>query len=172
MFKDFLAMDEKDLHLLSALMRDPDISQQDLASLIGVSQPSVNVRLRKLRERGLLEKSAGINPFRAGLTLVRVDFTAADPVKIFSSLRDCPFFVNGFLMSGTRNASILLLAENLKKVELIVSDYLRSDPSVSNIDLSVVIDVTKRFVCELDLEKESFKACKSLQDCNGCPLKD
>jgi Lrp/AsnC family leucine-responsive transcriptional regulator len=168
MLKDRLGLDDKDIKLLASLTKDPGISQQELAKALGLSQPSVNVRLRKLRERGVLAVQAGIDAGQAGVSLARVDFTCPDPDQILSLLSRCSFFVNGFVMSGTRNVSAFLIGEDLRKVERIVNRYLRANPAVTDIELSVVVQVVKPFICSLDLAKEHAGPCDNPAGCEHC----
>jgi DNA-binding Lrp family transcriptional regulator len=170
MLKDKLAIDEKDMKLLSLLMHDPSISQQDLAKKLDLSQPSINVRLHKLKKRGVLIQTAGIDAKRSDLALVRVDFTCADAEDLLHLLLQCSFFVNGFLMSGTRNVSVFLVAEDLMKVEHIVNKYLRANTKVSNIELSVVVNTAKEFICVIDIDKEHSLACADPRSCKACMI--
>jgi len=168
MLKDKLHIDDKDVSLLSMCMKDPSVSQAELAHKLHLSQPSVNVRLRKLRERGVLVHAAGIDAKKAGVALVRVDFTCRDAHRILRLLQQCPFFINGFLLSGTRNVSVFLLGEDLGKIEEIVKQYLRVNPDVSNIEVSVVVDTAKVFICSVDLEKEHQYPCSNPDTCKDC----
>lgn len=170
MLADKLAIDDKDVRLMSLLMHDPTISQQELAHALALSQPSINVRLRKLRDRGILVQSVGIDVKRADIALVRVDCTCKDAENLLDLLKRCSFFVNGFLMSGKRNVSIFLVGEDLRKVEHIVKKYLRANPSVDDVELSVVVNTAKEFVCAVDMAKESTEACADPDNCDSCTL--
>lgn len=170
MLKDKLRIDEKDTTLLTLVMEDPSISQHELASRLKLSQPSINARLHKLRDKGVLVHTAGIDAKRSELALVRVDFTCADAERLLAVLEGCSFFVNGFVMSGTRNVSVFLIGEDLRKVEHIVNRYLRSNPKVSGIELSVVVSTAKEFVCSVDLAKEHTEACSDPDSCKDCTI--
>ncbi len=170
MLQDKLGIDNKDVKILTMTMRDPEVSQQDLADALKLSQPSINVRLRKLKDSGILATTVGIDAHKAGLAMARVDFTCADADKMLLILKHCSFFVNGYLMSGTRNVSIFLIGEDLAKIEHIVKKYLRVNQQVSNIEVSVIVNTAKEFVCAVDLEKEQTHPCMDPTTCKECTI--
>lgn len=171
MLQEKIGIDEKDALLLSTLMRDPDASQQVLAAKLQLSQPSVNARLRKLKDRGILVQTAGLDANAAGLSLARVDCTCTDTDKLLGMLAGCSFFVNGFVLSGKRNLSLLLLAEDLEKVEDIVNVYLRGSDTVSDVEVTVVVDSAKSFLCSVDLVNEHGHPCNDRRGCATCALR-
>ena len=168
MLKEKLRIDDKDALILSLLMRTPSLSQQALARQLGISQPSINARLSKLTNRGVLARVAGIDAKRSGLSLARADFSSPEPERVLERLRHCSFFVNGFVMSGTRNVSVFLIGDDLGTVERIVNTHIRSEPSVSDVELCVVVSPTKEFVCTIDLSEEQEKKCSSPSGCRSC----
>lgn len=170
MLKDKLGIDDRDVVILTHLMKDPDVSQSDLAKTLKLSQPSINARVRKLKEKGVLEIVAGLDANKARVSMVRVDFTCSDADKLLASLQHCSFFVNGFQMSGTRNVSIYLIGEDLTKIEQIIKMYLRSDPRIDNIEVSVVVGTIKPFICSVDLAKEHSHPCSDPTSCEHCEL--
>lgn len=165
-----LGLDAKDVHIVSALTRDPETSQADLAKRLGISQPSVNVRVQKLKKRGMMVSTSGIEFNRAGLNMVRVDFAATDPARVLGELQECSFFVNGFTLSGTRNVSILIVGHSLHKIDTIINTHLRPRGDVSDITTSVVVATAKPFVCAVDLEKEQHASCQNAASCENCPV--
>ena len=170
MLQTKLDIDSKDVKILSAFMRNPDVSQSELAELLKISQPSVNVRVRKLKERGLLTNTIGIEFNKTAMYMVRVDFTATHAQKILELLRPCSFFVNGFVMSGKNNVSILIVGHDLKKVETIINTHLRTNTDIKDITTSVVVSTIKPFVYSVDLEREQHEECKNVGSCDQCPV--
>ena len=164
-----LGLDDKDVKLFTLVMINPDISQAELAKALKISQPSVNVRLRKLKDRGILAQSVGIEFNKTGLVMGRVDFASAEAKEIMDTLKGCSFFVNGFITSGTKNASILIVADDLKKIEAIVNEHIRNNPAISEIDMSVVVSSSKPFVFSVNLEQGKHPICHE-ESCKDCPL--
>ena len=65
--KRSIAFDDRDKRILTMYNQNPNVSQETIGSDIGLKQPSVAVRIRKLKEAGSLEQMAGIDPFKLGL---------------------------------------------------------------------------------------------------------
>jgi Lrp/AsnC family transcriptional regulator, leucine-responsive regulatory protein len=171
--------DEKDKAILTMFSADPDVSQESIAEAIDLKQPSVAVRVRKLRDAGALEMQAGVEPFRLGLQVAKVDVTTTDPGKVIKLFASCPYFMNGLIISGKNNLSLFFVAENISTLESIVDGHLRKMPEVQQVDFNIVISAAKRMVMPVDLvwkkpcvphgtclECESYKAKR----CTGCPM--
>ncbi|RJQ15596.1 Lrp/AsnC family transcriptional regulator [Candidatus Woesearchaeota archaeon] len=170
MLKEKLGMDKKDVKIVSLFMQNPDISQTELADALSISQPSINARLRKLKRNGVLARATGIEFNRANMYMARVDFTAANPEKLLNELKLCSFFVNGFILSGSNNVSIMIVAHDLKKIESIIDKNLRHNEAVKNINMSVVVSAAKPFICEIDLEREHREECQNPGSCEDCKM--
>ena len=80
-----IAFDDRDKKILTMYSRDPNVSQERIGSEIGLKQPSVAVRIRKLKDAGALEQMAGIDPFKLGLQMAKVDVTTSDPGKVIAA---------------------------------------------------------------------------------------
>ena len=165
-----LGLDTKDVRILAQFMKDPETSQAHLAQKLKISQPSVNARVQKLKKRGILANSMGINLDRNDLYLARVDFTAKNAHHMLETLADCPFFVNGFIMSGLHNVSILIVESDLRKIESIIEKHLRANADVKNIEMNVVVQTTKPLIYSADLERELHESCQNRGSCEGCQL--
>lgn len=75
-------MDETDRRLVDQLQRNARTTQQDLARMVGLSQPAVAERIRKLEERGVLQGYTSIlDPAAVDLGLLAFVFVRTeDPV--------------------------------------------------------------------------------------------
>ena len=163
-------LDSKDMQIISMLIKNPEISQQVIAKQIKVSQPSVNLRLHKLKKNGLLSSSIGVDVNKTGMHLARVDFTAQNADEVLNNLQGCPFFVNGFVLSGKHNGSMLVVSDNLKKIDAIINKHLRSNPEIKDINVSVIVNSTKPIVCALNFSCEKA-GCKNEQSCQKCSIR-
>lgn len=54
-------LDEKDKRILELLEKNPEMTQNDIARVVGLSQPSVGARIKKLKELGLISHVYGLN---------------------------------------------------------------------------------------------------------------
>jgi len=164
-----LNLDDKDTKILSFFMENPFMSQSEIASNLKLSQPSVNYRIQKLKEKGILNISAGVDFSKTGLVLARVDFTAKNSQKLFQDIKHCAFFVHGFVLSGKNNVSVYFINESLEKIEEIVADNLRSNPDVSDINVNVVVNSVNQFLFKLPLEPHKMHAkCFKPNACATC----
>lgn len=166
-----LGLDNRDLKIVSWFMEDPHISQSEVASRLKLSQPSVNFRIQKLKQRGILNFQTGLSLNKTGLFMVRVDFTAKNAPEMLNNLKDCQFFVNGFVMSGKRNVSLNLVNTDLKKIDEIVNKHIRSNPEVSDVDVQVVVNAAADFLFSVNLDKEGCEHCFEVGGCEKCKKK-
>ncbi|MBN2042801.1 MAG: Lrp/AsnC family transcriptional regulator [Candidatus Aenigmarchaeota archaeon] len=170
-----LGIDEKDARIITFFTENPHITQKEIAERLGITQPSVNTRVQNLIEKGIMKFQVGVDLSRSGLYLARVDFTAKNANDVIEKLRNCTFFVNGYIMSGKNNVSVFLVAENLKKIDEIVRDVIKKDPDNSDINVNLVVSsainspVKINFLHELELgdgkcpySPEICKDCKKV----------
>ena len=120
-----LGLDDRDNIIMSLIQKDPNISQEEIAKKIKLSQPSVGARLKRLKEKGILYNINGINFKVVDLHLAKIDVQATDTVAIIKEFEDCPFFLNALVTSGTHNLCLFFMATNLRRLEGIVNHHLR-----------------------------------------------
>ena len=178
-----IAFDDKDKKILTMFSQNPDISQEAVGAEIGLKQPSVAVRIRKLKDVGALEQMAGVDPFKLGLQMAKVDVTTSDPGKVIKLFGTCPYFMNGLIVSGRSNLSLFFVAESISTLESIVDGHLRKMPEVQDVEFNIVISSSKRMVMPVELTPDSEKKgpcepnntcaeCESYKTgrCTGCPM--
>ncbi|MFQ6056084.1 MAG: winged helix-turn-helix transcriptional regulator, partial [Methanosarcinales archaeon] len=103
MIKEPLNLDNKDREILSLLEKNPELSQKEISTKIGLSQPSVSARLYKLKKKGVLSFTVGVNFKKVNLYLAKVDVSANNTLDILNIFKDCPYFLNGLITSGKNN---------------------------------------------------------------------
>ena len=181
--KRSIAFDEKDKKILTMFSQNPNVSQETIGLEIGLKQPSVAVRIRKLKEAGALEQMAGIDPFKLGLQMAKVDVTTTNPGKVIKLFETCPYFMNGLIVSGKNNLVLYFVAESISTLESIVDGHLSRMPEVQEVEFNIVISSGKRMVMPVELTPESEKKgpcephstcleCDSYKAgrCAGCPI--
>lgn len=175
-------LDEKDLAILSILSRDPEAPQGRIAKELGISQPAVSMRIRRLKDLGLLKLRAGVDPHRMGLHLAKVDVTATNVSKVLSTFKDCPYFVGGFVTTGRSNLCLLFMAEDVSTLESIVDNHLRTCEGVQDVEFNVVVSIADGFVAPFRLYAPTGQRqpcgspticvdCRAFNEglCRGCP---
>jgi len=177
-----IELDRKDRTILSLTYGNQEISQEEIAKKLHISQPSVAARIKKLKERGLIEQITGVNLNKVGLKVAMVRLATTNTEKILNMFRDCPFFLNGFIISGEENLVLLLVGDDMASLESIIDSHIRPDKDVQSVDFDVIITSIKNFVipinipiealnnspCGLDHKCEECYAFKTNR-CFGCP---
>ncbi len=166
-----ITLDEKDKIIISMYSADPTVSQEAIARVLRLSQPSVASRVAKLRDRGALELTVGVSPLKMGLYLAKVDLSSTNPSVILDRFADCPYFANGFSVSGRHNLCLFFFSESVTTLESIVNGHIRSDPSVKDVDFDIVIASQKDYVIPVKLKPErcSTAPCGIGLNCRDCP---
>jgi len=176
----FAWLDEKDRRIISLL--DEGATQGEIASEIGISQPSVNARIRNLKGTGVLEEVTGLNPFELGIPLVQVTMYAKRTRDVIEEMSACPFYAGSMITTGRRNLTIYLVGEDLATIESVAEFKLRDNPDVEDIELNQVVHSTLDtvFPVNLDVEvqeptcggPENYRCYDLEERYIGCPLEE
>ncbi len=178
-------LDDKDKKILALVMDNPDISQKEIGDRVKLSQPSVALRLKRLKEDGFIDTIIGMNLAKVGFHIAKVEVTAKNPTKIINEFKNCPFFINALITSGKTNLCLFFANENVSTLQAIVDFRLRSRSEVQSVDFSCVIATAKSFIIPLQMDKEKFDInpcgsggimcdeCPYYGDgrCQGCPAR-
>ena len=167
----YMRLDAKDRIIISMYAEDPDVSQESIAKRVGLSQPSVAARIAKLKEGGALASQFGIDPLRMGLYLAKVDISSTRPDEILGMFRGCPYFANGFTISGKHNLSLLFFSESIATLEAIVNGHIRPNPSVTEVDFNIVITAERDLIVPsmMSFERSERPPCGIGLQCRDCP---
>jgi len=165
-----MKIDDKDRIIISMFAQDPDVSQEEIAKKVKLSQPSVAVRIQKLRKIGAIETQTGINPLKVGLYLAKVDVSSTKPSEILEMFRDCPYFANGFTVSGKHNLCMLFFSESVATLEAIVNGHIRTHESVTDVDFNIVITAQRSLIFPTKLTQSHADSppCGTLSKCRNC----
>ena len=180
MVRDRVKLDEKDRKIITLLHDDQEISQDEIAKIVKLSQPSVAMRIKKLKERGIIDHIVGINLNKVGIYVAIVTVRTVNTTKILNMFRDCPFFLNGFVISGEKNLMLLFAGEDLASLESIIDERLRPDEDVQGADFNIIISSIKDFIMPIKMIERplnkppcgvDYKECQAYNEnrCFGCP---
>jgi len=170
MSKSNVELDNKDRIILSLTYGNQEISQEDIAKKLHISQPSVAARIKKLKKRGLIEQITGVNLNKVELKVAIVRVATTNTEKILNMFRDCPFFLNGFIISGRENLVLLLIGDDLSSLESIIDSHIRPDKDVQSVDFNVIINSIKNFVIPINIPTEALNKppCGLEHKCEEC----
>jgi len=161
-------VDEIDKKILLLLSENPEVSQADLAENLKISQPAVSLRVRKLKEAGLLAHLIGMNAKKTQLSLGRIDINTNHPEQVLNLLNKCPLYLNSFLNSGGYNLTVLLIGENMRSIASCVDSHLRPDPIIKEMEFNFVVTPIRDFIVPIkpNLDKKKITPCE--KDCSKC----
>ncbi|MCS7139839.1 MAG: Lrp/AsnC family transcriptional regulator [Candidatus Nezhaarchaeota archaeon] len=175
-------LDEKDLAIVSLYSQRVEISQEEIARELKISQPAVAMRVKRLKSLGVLQFRAGVDPLKMGLHLAKVDVSAISASRVLSKFKDCPYFIGGFITTGRNNLCLLFMAEDISTLESIVDNHLRVEEGVQEVEFNVIVSVINGFIAPFKLftkvgERQPCgsaivcKDCKAFNEglCRGCP---
>jgi DNA-binding Lrp family transcriptional regulator len=164
-------LDEKDRIIISMFAQNPNVSQEEIAEQVKLSQPSVAMRIKKLKRQGALSTQTGIDPLKMGLYMAKVDISTNNPNEILNMFKNCPYFANGMSISGKNNLCILFVSETIATLEAIVNGHIRPNESVSEVDFNIVIKTERDFIIPTVLASEVVDKppCGIMKQCKSCP---
>ncbi|TRZ91057.1 MAG: Lrp/AsnC family transcriptional regulator [Methanosarcinales archaeon] len=167
--REFLDLDKRDRQILSLLEKNPEMSQSDIAEKLKISQPSVSARMHKLKQKGALAHVVGMNLKKVDLYMAKVDVIANNTSSVLDIFKDCPYFLNGLIVSGKHNLCLFFVGEDIATLEAIVDGHLRSNPLVKGAEVSIVIAPMKDLILPI---KMNFDLSSTPPCGNGCNCKD
>jgi len=167
-----IKLDEKDRKIMSLLSENPEVSQETIASKVGLSQPSVAMRLKKLKDKGAVTSLFGMDPFKMGLYLAKVEVQTNNTTTILDTFEDCPYFLNGFIVSGEYNLCLLFIGDNISTLEAIIDFHLRPLAEVQNAILNIVVDAARDLVIpvKMDFTRSDKPPCGINITCENCSI--
>ncbi len=142
-----LEVDERDLELLGILENDSRLPWTRIARLMGVSEATVYLRVKKLEEKGILEGfSIIVNPSRLGLRIVLfllLRVRAHYVNKIRNYLVENKYIAEAYETTGYYNFLVKILASQLDDAMKVV-DEISSLKGVEEIESIVALREIKR----------------------------
>lgn len=168
--KEFLDLDKRDREILSLLEKHPEMSQNDIAEKLKISQPSVSARIHKLKQKGALSHVVGMNLKKVNLYMAKVDVIASNTSSILDIFKDCPYFLNGLIVSGKHNLCLFFVGEDIATLEAIVDGHLRNNPLVRSAEVSIVITPLKDLILpvKMSFDTSNVPPCGHGYNCKDC----
>ncbi len=161
-------LDEKDRMILDILEKNPEISQNEIAKMVGLSQPSVGSRIKKMKELGIISHAYGINIKNAGLYILKADIKCKQPKELLNLFKDCPFFLNGFIVAGNKNLVMMFVGEDLPTLEAIVDQHIRPNPDVYDVDVGIIVRAEKDTIIPINIRVEKRDKAPCGSNCREC----
>jgi len=163
-----IGIDHIDCQIMDLIQREPSLTHTEIAEHVNRSQPTVGMRIKKLESLGVLKYQAGINIKVADLCFARVEIITKNPHEAFKTVKECPFMLNAFRLSGDTNISIIITGLSYKDIDKIVNSHFRSNPNVLNVHIDVIADVANDFVFPINFNFENGQLNLNSDYCTLC----
>lgn len=146
-----MELDERDRRILLHLQRDSQISNADLAELVGMSPSALWRRVRALEAGGVIERyGAVVNAAQVGLNfqaIVHVQLTRHDPDQLSAFIKA----VEGrrevqecYATTGQSDYHLRVLCRDIETYNQFLDGFLFRLPVVSSAQTNVVLRTIKR----------------------------
>ena len=139
-------LDKIDATILSELTENARVSQVELAARVGLSATAAARRQRALEEAGLIrgyQAVLDLGRFGLGTTVVvriTLESQSDEALKAFEAgVLDCPSVVRCFLMSGSDDYVVIVLARDIEDFERIHRTELSRLPRVARLESSFAL---------------------------------
>lgn len=134
------ALDRLDWRILEALQHNARISNTELGKQIGLSQPAITARIKKLEDRGVLEGyTAKINPVLAGRTIsamVRIRTTHAEIKRCLLAFEKMPEIIEAHRITGEDCFIVRIVVEEMAQLEAAIDSLARFGPVTTSVILA------------------------------------
>lgn len=141
-------MDPIDYQILDLLQRDARTTQVQIASAVGLSQPSVADRIRKLETAGIVQGYVA----RVDARAVGNDIRAFVGVRIahprhnegfIKRIQQIPEVLECHRVAGLDSYELKVVARNTEALDDLISDILRRIPGVTRTTTTIVLATVK-----------------------------
>ncbi|MGA2623687.1 MAG: Lrp/AsnC family transcriptional regulator [Bacteroidota bacterium] len=140
-------LDEIDAKLLETLQQRGRTRRNDLASLVGLSLPSVSERLRKLEEAGYITGyHARVDPKKLGMDITAFIFVQSESSKHYQSFiehaKSLDDIIECHAITGEGSHLLKIRTENTSRLEKLLAK-IQSWPGVTGTKTHLVLSTPK-----------------------------
>ncbi|MBQ0930232.1 Lrp/AsnC family transcriptional regulator [Ideonella alba] len=144
-------LDDFDRHLLTRVQADAHCKAETLAAEIGLSASAVQRRLKRLRERGVIQAEVAVlDPavmgrgltLIAGLMIGRDNYAALPRLKAWLAAE--PAVQQAWYVTGEADLVAVVLAPDMPAYDALCARLMAEVPQISRITTQVVIEPLKR----------------------------
>ncbi|GAA2752807.1 Lrp/AsnC family transcriptional regulator [Amnibacterium kyonggiense] len=141
-------LDDLDRRILEVLRDDARMSNAELAAAVGVAPSTAHVRLRSLRERGVISGFVtSVDQRRLGRGLQALVHVGLRPGARRASIEDFAREIRGlpqvlqvFFLGGVDDFIVHVAVSDSSALRAFVVDHLSSKPTVASTTTSIVFD--------------------------------
>lgn len=149
-FNEVEGPDEIDLKILSRLQNEARITNVALAESVNLSPAPCLRRVRELEQSGIIKNyTTLLDADRLGWEVsvfieVRLERQVVSDLRIFEQhIEGYPEVMECYLMTGTSDYLLRVVAKDLKSLQAFVTDKLAGTPNVANLRSSIALKQVK-----------------------------
>ncbi len=152
-------MDAVDDRILDLLQADARLTQQEIAKRVGLSQPSVAERIRKLEEaRVILGYVARVDPLKLGKDITAFVGVGIEHPKYFDGfakkVMGIPEVLECHRVAGQDSYLLKIRTENTGTLDRLLVETLRTIPGVTRTQTTIVLASVKEHSHLLPAKRE------------------
>jgi Lrp/AsnC family leucine-responsive transcriptional regulator len=141
-------LDAADRVILERLQVDGRATQNDLARAVGLSQPAVAERIRKLEERGYITGfAAQVDALKLGKDITAFIGVGIEHPKYFDGFAKrvlaLPDVLECHRVAGSESYLLKVKTENTRSLDHLLVDELRTIPGVTRTETTIVLSSIK-----------------------------
>lgn len=135
-----IALDRLDWRILEMLQSNARITNTELGKQIGLSQPAVTARIKRLEEQGVIEGyAARINPRLAGrgiAAFIRIRTSHAEIERCLSAFAAMPEVLEAHRITGDDCFVVRVVVEDMSQLEAAIDALARFGPVTTSVVLA------------------------------------
>lgn len=135
-----MVLDRLDWRILETLQCNARVTNTELGKQIGLSQPAVTARIKRLEEHGVIEGyAARVNPGLVGrgiAAIVRIRTTHAEIKRCLSAFASMPEIVEAHRITGEDCFFVRILVEEMSQLEAAVDALAKFGPVTTSVMLA------------------------------------
>ncbi|APR86995.1 Leucine-responsive regulatory protein [Minicystis rosea] len=141
-------MDATDLHIIDMLQRNGRATQQELAKAVGLSQPAVAERIRKLEERGVITGYVAlVDAAHLGIDITAFIGVGIEHPKFFESfakkVKNLDEVLECHRVVGDDSYMLKVKTRNTRTLDRLLVEVLRTIPGVTRTHTTIVLASVK-----------------------------
>ncbi|MGF6779870.1 Lrp/AsnC family transcriptional regulator [Paraburkholderia sp. GAS334] len=135
-----IVLDRLDWRIVEALQCNARVTNTELGKQIGLSQPAVTTRIRRLEEQGVIEGyAARINPGLIGrgiAAFVRIRTSHAEIKHCLSAFEAMPEVIEAHRITGEDCFIVRIVVEEMTQLEAAIDALARFGPVTTSVVLA------------------------------------
>ncbi len=141
-------MDAIDRDLIGILQKSGRATQMELARAVGLSQPAVAERIRKLEERGVITGyAARVDPEKLGLDVTALIGVGIEHPRYFAAfakkVMNLPEVLECHRVAGEDSYVLKVRTKNTRTLDRLLIQVLRTIPGVTRTQTTIVLASVK-----------------------------